>query len=488
MRDALRTDPARVSDTAARLLEEHHLPGMAIGVVSGEELVYAEGFGYADIESGRAMSAETRQRIGSITKTMVGLCAMALVEEGRLQLEDKVTERLPDVEFHGPAEGLTVWHLMTHTGGIGEMPNVEDFSDPDFKLWMSDNEFPGVPDAYPDGITIEVPPGTKWAYANHGWILLGEIVSRIEREPIEAIVQRRVFEPLEMTNTDLLDEQHAELSTGYHHEPSDDARELLARVGREVPEEETIDGHNIRGKYQYVRGRAAGATQSTIPDMAKYASALLRESKGIVRPETFGEMVKPQWCPDARLASWGLSFQLRRFFWRPGFGHGGGVIGGWNTYISVYPEDDLGVLLHVNLMYDEFDHQIVPAVMGAALGLEHKPPPARPIDASVLETAPGVYEAVTPGPLTNFRIMNDTGRVLISAVDGELQFKSRRGCWKAGVPMRTPDPSDDDLYQLVDGTPEPPRLTLIRDGGGAVTGLRLGRLATMERNEEIEPW
>jgi CubicO group peptidase (beta-lactamase class C family) len=488
MKEALRIDAARVSDTAARLLEEHYLPGMAIGVVSGQELVYAEGFGYADIEGSQPMKPETRQRIGSITKTMVGLCAMALVEEGRLRLEDSVTERLPDVEFHGPAESLTVWHLMTHTGGIGEMPNVEDFSDPDFKLWMSDSDFPGVPEAYPNGVTIEVAPGTKWAYANHGWILLGEIMSRIEKEPIEAIVGRRVFEPLGMTDTNLLDDPHDRLSTGYHHEPSDDMRELLTRIGREVPDEETVDGHNIRGKYQYVRGRAAGATQSTIPDMAKYASALLRESKGIVRPQTFAEMVRPQWQPDARLSSWGLSFQVRPFFGRAGFGHGGGVIGGWNTYISVFPETDIAVLLHVNAMYDEFDHYVVPAVMGAALGVEHQPPPARPVDERVLETAPGVYEAPTPGPLTNFRIMNEMGRVLITASDGELQFKSRRGRWKEGVPMRAPDPSDPDLCELADGSPEPPRLTLIRDDDGVVIGLRLGRLATMRRNEEIEPW
>jgi CubicO group peptidase (beta-lactamase class C family) len=488
VKKTLHIDPARVSETAARLLDGHHLPGMAIGVVSGEELVYAEGFGYADIESKQPMMTETRQRIGSITKTMVGLCAMALVEEGGLRLEDKVTGRLPDVEFKGPAEDLTVWNLMTHTGGIGEMPNVEDFSDPDFKLWMSDNEFPGVPAAYPNGVTIEVAPGTKWAYANHGWILLGEIISRIEKEPIEAIVQRRVFEPLGMTNTDLLDEPHESLSTGYHHEPSEDMRELLTRVGREVPNEETVDGHNIRGKYQYVRGRAAGATQSTIPDMAKYAVALLRTSKGIVRAETFEAMVRPQWQPDARLSSWGLSFQLRPFFGQPGFGHGGGVIGGWNTYISVFPETDTGVLLHVNAMYDEFDHYVVPAVMSAALGVTHEPPPARPVDERVLVTAPGVYEAPTPGPLTNFRVMNEIGRVLITARDGEIWFKSRRGCWKHGVPMRAPDPADDDLYELQDGSPEPPRLMWIRDDSGAVTGLRLGRLATMRRNEEIEPW
>lgn len=488
MREKTTVDTALIRDTAAQLLEEHHLPGLGIGVVVGEELAFAEGFGYADIESKSAMTPETRQRIGSITKTMVGLCAMALVDEGRLRLDAHVVDLLPDVRLHGPSDSMTVWHLMTHTGGIGEMPNVSDFADPSFKLWMSGDEFPGVPEAYPDGITVEVPPGTKWAYANHGWILLGEIVSRIEGAQIEDVVAQRVFGPLGMADTDLLDQPHADLSTGYHHEPSEDMRELMHRIGREIPDEETADGHNIAGKYEYVRGRAAGATQSTVPDMARYASALLRGGAGIVSPGAFAEMVKPQWQPDARLPGWGLGFQIRPFFGHPGFGHGGGVIGGWNTYLSVFPGDGIGVLLHVNLMYEEFDHQVVPALMGAALGAEWSPPPEIPIDERILETAPGVYEAPTPGPLTNFRIMNDTGRVLIAARDGGLSFRSRRGCWKQGVPLRTVDPSEPDLFELQDGTPEPPRLAMVRDASGAVTGLRLGRLADMHRNEEIEPW
>ena len=83
------TNPARISETANRLLEEFHLPGLSVGVVSGDDLVYAEGFGWADIESRRAQDPNLHQRIGSITKTMVCLCTMALVEEGKLSLDDR---------------------------------------------------------------------------------------------------------------------------------------------------------------------------------------------------------------------------------------------------------------------------------------------------------------------------------------------------------------------------------------------------------------
>jgi CubicO group peptidase (beta-lactamase class C family) len=157
-----------------------------------------------------------------------------------------------------------------------------------------------------------------------------------------------VFEPLGVRHRPL-DRPDRALTTGYHRAPDADQRELLERAGRDVPEEDTVDGYNIRGRYTYVRGRAAGAVQSTIPDMARYASALLRRGAGIVRPETFDAMVAPQWCPDERLQSMGLTFFRTPLFGRRTFGHGGGVMGGWLSMLTVLPEESLAVLVHANL-------------------------------------------------------------------------------------------------------------------------------------------
>jgi len=89
------SDAARVRAAAAQSVDEYHVPGLAVGVVSGTELAYAEGFGHADIESGRRQAPALRQRIGSITKTMTALCAMALVDEGRLSLDDRLIDSDP---------------------------------------------------------------------------------------------------------------------------------------------------------------------------------------------------------------------------------------------------------------------------------------------------------------------------------------------------------------------------------------------------------
>jgi CubicO group peptidase (beta-lactamase class C family) len=178
------------------LLDEHRIPGISIGVVAGGDLVYSEGFGSADIEGSVPMRPGARQRIASITKTMVGLAAMALVDEGRLSLDAKVPELLPDIQFKGPCDGLTVWHLLTHTGGIGEAPNPEDLARPFDKLFSDEPRQIPLGEAYGDGITVEAAPGTKWAYANHGYMLLGEIVARTEGVDIQDVLERRIFGPL----------------------------------------------------------------------------------------------------------------------------------------------------------------------------------------------------------------------------------------------------------------------------------------------------
>src|SRR5947199_8399406 len=179
------------------------------------------------------MSREHRQQIASITKAMVGLCAMALVDEGRLSIDDLVPELLPDIPFNGHPETLAVRQSLTHTGGIGETPELSQLKEP-FTLLFGDPEVSLV-EAYRGGVTVEGPPGTKWAYANHGYFLLGEIISRIERARLPEVVSQRVFRPLGMKNTDLLDQPRPDLSTGYHRAPDAHDRILLVRPGRTTP-------------------------------------------------------------------------------------------------------------------------------------------------------------------------------------------------------------------------------------------------------------
>jgi CubicO group peptidase (beta-lactamase class C family) len=261
------TDLDRIRRTAASLVEERHLPGFAVGVVQGGDLVFAEGFGFADIESGRKQEPALRHRIGSITKTMTALCIMALIDEGRLSLDDRIVELLPDVPPHA-RDAVTVRHLLTHTVASAKRPRWST-SRADEVLWSTARSTVTA-EAYRNGIVIEVPPGTKWAYANHGYGLLGEILARKEGMPVDEVLRRRIFEPLGMVNSDNLDRPPPDLTTGYHRAPDEDARALIERYGGQVPDEETVDGHNIRMAVLDIRGESPRrpGVQSTIDDMA----------------------------------------------------------------------------------------------------------------------------------------------------------------------------------------------------------------------------
>lgn len=482
----MRVDTAKLSATARAVVERYAYPGLAIGVVSGGQLVHADAVGFADIESGRLQDPALRQRIGSITKTMVAMCAMALVDEGRLSLESRLVDLIPELVFHGadPA-AVTLRHLLTHTAGIGEVAMPEDIGKVAATFWSDTPHGPSM-GLFDGGLTLDVPAGTKWAYANLGYALLGEIVARIEGAPIETALQRRIFEPLGMTNSDMLDRPHPDLTTPYHRAPEADEIELRQRAGQAVEIEPTVDGTNIRGRFMHIWGGAAGAVQSTIPDMARYAAALLDRGGGIVRPETFDAMVGPQWAPDERLESWGLGFHRFERFGRRVYGHGGGMDGGWNTMMLVIPEEDVALLIHANLYaYQAFTH-LESALLAALLGGE-APKAGGPVDAAVLAAAPGVYEA-PPGRLTNFRINGMTGRLQIKARDDGLTLYARRGDWKGGVALLPADPADPGFFRVDDGALEPTHLALVRDERGAVTGLRYGMLVEMRRTEETPPW
>jgi CubicO group peptidase (beta-lactamase class C family) len=415
---------------------------------------------------------------------MTGLCVMALVDEGRLRLEDRVVDLLPDVVFDGPAETMTVWHVLTHTAGIGEAPTVGALaavSSPNRAEIKEPGEFATL---YPKGIVVEAAPGTKRAYCNNGFALLGEVIARAERLPLHDVMQRRIFGPLGMRDTDALDVADERLTTPYHRPPNDDYRQQFARAGIAVPNESPVDGANIRARVRSEFGKgwlAVGGVQSNIPDMARYASALLRRGAGIVRPETFDAMIAPQYCPDARFVHWGLAFARTPRFGREMIGHGGTILGGWSTDFAFVPGENIAVLQHMNIVLDS-SAPVFNRILRAVFDATDPPLPGRAIDPAILASAPGLYEC-TPGRLTNFRPATRLGRVQITAEDGGLSVRSRWGAWKGGLPMLPADDSDPAFFAVQAPGRDRAHIVLTRDASGRVDGLRCDELYHLVRRD-----
>ena len=472
---------SRIRDAAAEVIARYHVPGISIGVVEGGDLVFCEGFGVADIEAATPMEPARKQCIASITKTMVGLCAMALVDEGRLRLDARVPDLLPDVRFDGPAATMTVRHLLTHTGGIGEAHRPEALAatvNPDADARLKAGTFASM---YEGGIVIECEPGTKWHYANHGFNLLGEIVTRAEDgADLHDVMRRRIFAPLGMQETDLLGHDDARLTTPYHRAPTDDQREQLTRAGIPVKDEPTVDGVNIRGTFGGEFNKAAlaaGGAQSTVPDMARYASALLRRGAGIVRPETFEQMTSPQYCPDGRFEHWGLAFHRLPFGERTLVGHGGAYFGGWNSDLAVSFGDNVAVIQHMNVMMPE-PASVYRHILRAVFDVPAQELAPRPGDPRVVEDAPGLYE-LTPGRLTNFRPATRIGRVQIERNGDGLRLTSRWGDWKRGVALVPAGGADPLLFAIPRENDDPALIAFTHGGDGRIDGLLCDSLVRM---------
>lgn len=480
-----------VRAAARDAVAKHRLPGLSIGVVRGDDLVFAESFGTAEIESQQPMDLGRRQCIASITKTMVGLCTMALVDEGRLRLDDRVGDLLPEIDLlpeNGcvdPARTMTIWHLLTHTAGIGEAQTQDMLAatiNPNADARRKPGDFASL---YERGIVIEYEPGTKWHYANHGFNLLGEIIRRAEKAELADVMARRIFAPLGMTDTDLLGLDHPRLATPYHRAPGEDTRAQLTRAGIPIADEPTVDGLNIRGAFGGEFNKAAlaaGGVQSTIPDMARYASALLRRGAGIVRPETFEAMIAPQYCPNPRLTHWGLSLSRVPFSGRVVIGHGGAYFGGWNSSLQILPGEGLAILQHTNVMLAN-PQPAFDLILRAVLGVQPEAIAECAIDPRILATAPGTYE-LTPGRLTNFRPATTIGRIQIERDGPALHLRSRWGAWKSGVRMIACDESDPSFFAIQDKDGEISHLALTRDAAGGATGLRCDPLVHMLRKAD----
>jgi CubicO group peptidase (beta-lactamase class C family) len=175
-------------------MARQHIPGLSVAVLREGKLVLARGYGLANVEWAAPATPETVYLLGSVTKTFTAAAIMLLVEEGKLGLHDRVTTILPDL----PATwgNITVWYLLTHTCGIKDVHNAPSSpTEHTPEAWMR-----VVAD-----LPLEFEPGHRWTYTNSGYFLLGLILEKVSGKPCRDFLAERIFQPLGLTATDVID-------------------------------------------------------------------------------------------------------------------------------------------------------------------------------------------------------------------------------------------------------------------------------------------
>lgn len=187
--------PSSISDYVKAEMERQHIPGLSLLVAKGGKVVWAQGFGFANVELQVPVKPETIFESGSVGKQFTATAVMMLVEEGKVRLEDPLTKYFKNAPQIW--NDVTVRELLSHTGGFGDYPKDFDFR----KDWTEDELLKLV-----QGIPLAYPPGTKWEYSNLGYLTLGILIHRVTGEFYGDFLQQRIFQPLGMNSTRIISE------------------------------------------------------------------------------------------------------------------------------------------------------------------------------------------------------------------------------------------------------------------------------------------
>jgi len=305
--------PARLSENEAwqQLLQkaerfvanEQFAGNVAVGREGKVRL--AKSWGDADRARATKNDLNTRFRMGSMYKMFTAVAVLKLVEQGRIDLEASLKTYLPDYPNAALAEGVRIRHLLTHTGGTGDI-FTDEYNAQREKIREHADYLRLFGARAP-----EFSPDSKENYSNYGYVLLGAVIERVSGQSYHAFVREQVFKPAGMQNTGT--------------EPEAQAREKVS-IGYTQSENGWVDNRNLLPW----RGTAAGGGYSTVGDLLRFGDALLKGR--LLSPKTVAEATRAQ----APSGVYGYGFQLGGEGDARQFGHTGGAEG-MNGALRIYP-------------------------------------------------------------------------------------------------------------------------------------------------------
>jgi len=296
--------------------------GAAMVVKDGKP-VFSAAYGLADREKKSADKVNTQFRIGSMNKMFTATSILQLVQAGKIKLTDPLGKILTDYPNQDVATKVTVHHLLTHTGGTG------DIFGPEFDTHRLELKTLGDYVKLYGKRGLEFEPGSKWEYSNYGFLLLGVIVEKVSGQSYYDYVAEHVFKPAGMTSTASLSEDQVvpERSVGY------------TKFGGGTAWKANTDTLPYRGT-------SAGGGYSTVEDLSKFAAALLNHKLLDAKHTellTTGKVETPRGGDK-----YAYGFFDHKVAGVRCFGHGGGAPG-MNGELEICPESGYVIAVLANL-------------------------------------------------------------------------------------------------------------------------------------------
>lgn len=305
-----------------------HIPGMALAIVHGDQIVHLMGYGTAD-SPGRPVTPQTPFMLASLAKPMTAIAVMQLVDAGRVELDAPVQRYLPwfRVASEEASAQITVRQLLYHTSGLPEVAGLK---------------YAGVSDLRPDaleqrvralrGVPLVHPVGTTYEYGNLDYNTLALMIQQVSGQPFEAYMQEHVFNPLGMdqTFTSLAETQQQGLTAGHRF-----------WFGRPVAFEAPFDRGSL----------GSSAIFASVEDVARFVIPHLNAGRSgeaqLVSAQGMSEILRPAGKKASSNEAYAMDWGVENVDGRPWLLKGGDVAD-FKTQIVLVPESKWGVVTLIN--------------------------------------------------------------------------------------------------------------------------------------------
>lgn len=327
---AVTVDPAdalspKVDEYVTAEMQREKIPGLSLDVIRDGKLIYARGYGLANIELDVPVKPDTIFQTGSVGKQFTATAVMMLVEEGKISLDDKISKYFPA----SPAawKEITVRNLLNHTSGIPDYGSDDTTTAKkliDLRVDYTEDEMVSRFATLP----LDFPPGSKWSYSNSGYVVLGVLIHKVSGEFYGDFLEQRVFQPLHMDSTHIISEENIvpHRSAGYR------------LVKGEIKNQEWVAPK--------LNTTADGALYTNILDMAKWDAALIAQT--LLKKSSYEQMYTRTHLTDGKTYGYGFGWGITSANGHPILEHAGSWQGFTMDFLR-FPQDKLSFVVFTNL-------------------------------------------------------------------------------------------------------------------------------------------
>ena len=322
---------ARARDSVRAGISKQNLPALSVAVGVGDELAWAEGFGFADLEQKIPVTPNHRFRIGTASTVLTSAAVGLLLDEGELKLDEEIQTYVP--EFPKKQWPVTLRQLMGHRAGLGSDGGDEG------PLFAQSCERPVDALEHFADRSLLFEPGTQYRYSRFGWIVVSAAVEAAAGEPFLTFMREQIFDPLGMRDTraESATKDIPDRATFYFPRFAADPR-----YGPDVMRE--IDVSCYAG---------AGVFLSTPSDLVRFGMAI--NSGKLLQPATVQLLQTSQRLPSGEETGYGLGWDLENVTLAGqhtrALGHDGDVLGGPVASLMTFPERGIVVAVTSNISY-----------------------------------------------------------------------------------------------------------------------------------------